>query len=194
MRKLAFVIALASVGLGAATLHSADIVLTAPDALRMEGGEYTPSTDGGPFTALTDGSSITGAANTGVRKAMFSLFSTNPTDEDSSALDIQVIQTSHENPFARSGISVTAFTEPDAGGEASAGIFIQTGGGNALSAYKSHLLRPEGEDFPDYSSAAGGACEFGTADGQFAVNVVSGGQIGGSNSCLLYTSPSPRDS
>jgi len=182
MKKPVFLIAFASLWLGAATLHSQDIVLTAPDSLLMEGGEYTPTANGGPFTAMTAGSTVTGASSAGVRKSMFSLFSTNPTDEDSSALDIQVIQRSHDTGLARTGISVTSYTEPDDGGDTSAGLFIQTGGGNALSAYKSHLLRPDPEEFTDYSSSAGGACEFGTADGQFAVNVVSGGQIGGSNS------------
>src|SRR6185436_3597161 len=108
MKKLAFLIAFASLWLGAATLHSQDIVLTAPDSLLMEGGEYTPTANGGPFTAMTTGSTVTGASSAGVRKSMFSLFSTNPTDEDSSALDIQVIQRSHDTGLARTGISVTS--------------------------------------------------------------------------------------
>jgi hypothetical protein len=79
-----------------------------------------------------------------------------------------------QTTITKTGLQVTSFMVPENGGDTSAGLFIQTGGGNALSVFKlSSTHRPAG--FQDYSDNRSGAMEVGTSDGSWAALFEAGG-------------------
>ena len=129
-----------------------DLALSGTAKITMAGGVYAPVTNGGPITALTTGSTKISGTNEGLRKSMFSLFSTNPTDEDSVALMVDQVQTSHAGSIARTGIHCKSFTEPDVGGDTSCILGVSTGGGTAATFYVRPEKRPAG--YADYSTTS----------------------------------------
>ena len=60
------------------------------------------------------------------------------------------------------GLHAKIFTPPDNGGDSSAVLGVQTGGGSGFSVYKLGYLKPIG--YADYSSSPQGALEAGTGD------------------------------
>lgn len=116
---------------------------------RMAGGVYTPQVDGNvDFAVLTAGSTKVPGSSQGLRRATWSFFDTNTTDIDNAVIAVNVLSLSNPTPLAtykKTGIHVNAYTLPDNGGDCSGILALQTGGGNALSAFKFNSLRPVGQ-------------------------------------------------
>jgi hypothetical protein len=76
--------------------------------------------------------------------------------------------------IGRTGIESCHYTMPNNGGEVSALVAVQTGGGNAITCYKmSETGRTSGLD--NYANSGGYAIECGTADQWYAVGCFVGG-------------------
>jgi hypothetical protein len=147
--------------------------LSANRTLAISPAFLTSTTNGGPVTWLTVGSTVTGASNQGIRKGLFTLFSTSATDEDNALITINTIQRSHVSGLARTGIDIRSYTEPDIGGDTSGILDVSTGGGTAASFYLYPNLRPTG--FTDYStSSLQPAVEIGTSTSRPALGVITG--------------------
>jgi hypothetical protein len=141
----------------------------------MSGGVYIPSLGGQDFRVLTTSSSATSATNEGLRTSTWNFFDNTPDDIDNAVIAIDQIQ--RTNPLSgtlkKTGIHVKQYTQPDNGGDVSAGLFVQTGGGGALTAYKvSSTHRPAG--FTNYESSPQGALEVGTSDQSQAALFIAG--------------------
>lgn len=112
----------------------------------------------------------------GARDALLRLNDTREQSNDSAALLIDVRHDADGQGFVRTGIHSKAFTRPDMGGESSAGLFVQSGGGSSLTTYKTHRLRPDGKPNLAYSSQ--GALEVATDDMAFAALLQAGAGFG----------------
>lgn len=119
-----------------------------------------------------------GATKQGLGPSVVHLVDENVHREQSVALTIDSIFTdTPTHTMWRTGIHSKMFCPPDNGGDSSAGLFVQTGGGSALSAYKvASTHRPAG--FVDYSDSEQGAFEAGTSDGSHAILGIAGSHGG----------------
>lgn len=82
------------------------------------------------------------------------------------------------NPLLKTtGLVVRSYTPRDNGGDTSAILGVQTGGGGAVTGYKTAGRRPSG--FTDYSLSPQGAAEFGTDGGSQAILGIAGTTIFG---------------
>ncbi len=155
-----------------------DISLTGTSRYLMSGGVYVPAAGAVDFRALTTGSTATGATKEGLRRATWQFFDTKTDDVSNALIMMDVIQRTNPSNqlIGKTGIHVKMYSQPDNGGDSSGGLFVQTGGGNALTAYKASSLRPTG--FTDYANSVlgGYAFEAGTSDGFYAVGVFAGGR------------------
>lgn len=142
-------------------------------------GVVAPSDGGVAGQVLTTGSTAVSGTNEALRRSTFSFFDTKLDDGDNAVITIDVKQTSHTSILKKTGLHVKAFTQPDDGGECSAILAVQTGGGNGISVYRRPDLRPS--SLTDYSltDPGGYALEAGTtaawyASGAFAMAANSG--------------------
>ena len=154
---------------GAALEVNGNVKLGGTSRYLMAGGMYTPSAGGQDFRVLTTGSTAIGATNEGLRTATWDFFDTNPSNVDTALLMLDTIQTSNTGAatIKKTGIHAKSYTMPDNGGDTSAGLFTQSGGGGAITAYKVAGLRPSG--YTDYSMSPQGALEAATDGGSQAV-------------------------
>ncbi len=139
-------------------------------------GAKTTSVATLPAQTLNTPSSVagsTGATSQGYRTAAVSLLDMVDT-VDTAVISIDQIQLTNPGSatIKKTGIHCKSFTMPDNGGDTSAGLFVQTGGGGACTAYKVSSLRPAG--YADYSSSAQGGLEAATGDKSQAIIAIAG--------------------
>lgn len=80
--------------------------------------------------------------------------------------------------FARTGMHIKSFTNPDNGADSSGLLVVSTGGGNAITAYHICELRPAG--YEDYcATSPQGVLEMGTTGASFVFMAQPGMQAGG---------------
>jgi|SoiMethySBSTD1v2_1073268.scaffolds.fasta_scaffold195802_3 hypothetical protein len=108
------------------------------------------------------------------RRSPIRILLNDETEDDKTAIYVELIQTEHSGTILCTGIHVNVYTEPDNGGDASGILVTQTGGGNALTVFRLNVLRPEG--FTDYSDSIHGAAEFQTDGQAYCILAVSGSQ------------------
>lgn len=146
----------------------------------LTGATFTQTT-GGAIRFLSASSTASSAQVYGLRTSMFNLFDNVGSNVDSAAMRIDFLQDSNPTSatIKRTGLHIVGYTMPDNGGDTSAILATQTGGGCGICVYKTSLLRPIGET--DYSSSLQGAIEGGTSDQSQAILGISGMQTFGAN-------------
>lgn len=139
------------------------------------GDTYTPATNGDAYSLLTIGSTKLAATNQGVRRSVLQFFDTKTDDVDTAIISMDIVQRTNVGnaPLKKTGIHVKHFAQPDNGSDSSGGLFVETGGGSALTAYKINSThKPTG--YEDYTTSAQGAVEAGTSDLSQAVLALAG--------------------
>lgn len=131
------------------------------------------------FTELTvydeDGDAdTTVATNEGIRPHIVHVLNNDTDKLNMCAILVDTVQTSGVGTIIKSGVHSKAFTQPDNGGDSSAGLFVQTGGGNGLSVYKFHEIRPVG--YANYEDSPQGAFEAATSGQSFSILTTAGAQ------------------
>jgi hypothetical protein len=152
------------------------------------GGTYSPTFGGTGVRVLTTGSTVIPAVATGFRLGNWSFFDTKTDNVDNALIQMNVVQTSNPAcsppspsgigpgcaPLRKTALSIYQYSQPDNGHDSSAVTIVQTGGGNALSAFRltGSAIRPGG--YTDFSDSTGYAAEFGTGANWYAVGIFVG--------------------
>lgn len=131
----------------------------------------------GAVSWLTSGSTATGATNEGTRPAMFSLFDTNTSANNTAAMTMDCIARTPAGTIIRTCLHVKSYTPPDNGGDTSGILAVSTGGSTGATIAKLHGLRPA--TYTDYGTSSQPALEVHTSDEGAAIQAIAGSGIGG---------------
>jgi hypothetical protein len=126
------------------------------------------------LVVVENGDQTSFGTNEGDRSSIVKVYN-NDTDElNKCGIRIDTVQTSGSGTRIKTGLHSRCYTQPDNGGDTSAILAVQTGGGSGISVYKLHEIRPSG--YTNYQDSAQGALEVGTSDQSFAILATAGMQ------------------